>query len=118
MIVTLRIGDADANDDVAQERRIGECMARAPKVVGRMKRDLVYPGFEPFTGKQRRIGAPLGVGRRGREPLAVGGAHDVEVDDQALCRHTARRIEHMCREAGHYRLSLTPRHPYGGAVST
>ena len=46
MIVAGGAGDADANDDVAHERRIGQRHAKAMKVIGGMKRQLVDAGLE------------------------------------------------------------------------
>jgi hypothetical protein len=65
--VPLGIGNADADDDVIEERWIGQREACPPEVVADMERQLVDAALETISREERRVRASLGVGRRGRQ---------------------------------------------------
>ena len=101
MVVAGWIGYANPHDDVAEDGRIGKRNARSPKIVGRMKCELINAGLETGSREERDVGATVDVGRERGDLPAFTALHEMKLDDQALSRSPARCVEHVCRQVCH-----------------
>jgi hypothetical protein len=66
-----------------------------------MEHELVGAGPERRSRQQRRIRAPVGIGRGGQDRLAVPAIETEQIDPDTGCRAAIGRIEDMCRETAH-----------------
>jgi len=101
MVVAGWIGYANPHDDVAEDGGIGKHNADSPKIIARVKRELINAGLETGSREEGDVGATVAVGRERRDPPAFAAVHDVKLDDQALSRSPARCVEHVCRQVCH-----------------
>jgi len=115
MIVAVRIGDSEPNDDDIEKRRIGEPDADASKIVACVERQLVDTGLETIGRDQWLVRPAIHIGNRRIYELCA----KVQIDHDALGGLSVRGIKHMSRNTGHcsYLFKRKPRQPNGGQAS-
>lgn len=106
MVVAGRAGHTNANHDDSQKRRVCQRDAEPMEIISRMKRELVYTGFETVGRDQRGIGSTVGVGRDGRNQSSVSALHQMQLDRNALCRRAACDVENVRGDSRHSQTGL------------
>ena len=73
MVVRRAVGNSEADRHLVEEQRPVSCLAGRPEVVAGEEHKLVGSGCEGPGGKDRCVGAPVGIGDRlgNRAPRAV-----------------------------------------------
>ena len=116
MILPGGIGNADANDDAIEERRIAEREARPPEVVTNMERQLIDAAFQTIARDERRIRASLRVGRRRR--AAAPGRRDAPRRGRPPRESRVPYRARASTTAPCQRVNVRPSTPYGAGGST
>ncbi len=106
MIVLGRIGDTEADRDLVNERRVRKRYTRGAEVRAGMEDKLVDSNGKRRPLEERSGGAAVLVGDDAGE-LSPLRRQRIELDGHPRRGPSARRIEHMGREAAH-RLFVIP----------
>src|SRR5882757_5951763 len=97
MIVPGGVGDAEADHDLIQERRIRQRDTLAGEIAADMKDELIGSGKKRSAFQQGMIAAPIGIGCQ-RQERATGNSgarwvEPVQLDVDALRRPASGGIE-------------------------
>ena len=116
MVMRLRVGDAEADRDDVEERRVGEFCAPTVEIVPGMEDELELARAGVIRTYQRLVGAAVCVGCEISDKLALRSVRQlVKLDPDAFGRSADRDVEDMGRNAGQ---NLLPRRfkrfPRGG----
>ena len=86
MIVAARVGDPEADDDVAEKRRIRAAATPAcAKYAAAVKGQLINAGVDAIAGEERRRCSSVGVGDgRGDQATRATALDDVQLDGTPL----------------------------------
>ena len=94
MIAPLRLGDAEAQQHLVEERRIGKAHAERAKIVAGMEHQLVDARRHRAAVAERRVAAPIIVRHARREQPALAGS-GIKLDLHARGGPSLGRVEHM-----------------------
>ena len=72
MIMRLKVGQAKADRDHVEERRVGQLCAPAPEIVSSMEDELEPPARASSALIERLVGAAVGIGHDIDDELALG----------------------------------------------
>ena len=102
MIMGLGIGDREADRDQVEKGRFGDFYAIGAEIIADMENKFKRADPRRGGGDQRRVGAPIGVGRDFGEKAARAIRADfIELEGDASGGTTAHNIEYMGRKSGH-----------------
>jgi hypothetical protein len=101
MVVLLGIGDAEADRDDVEERRVGELGAPLAEIISRMKDQFELTSARLINTYEWLVGAPVGVGHDISDEFPLKSAFQlVKLQPDAGSRSAARHVEDMGRNAG------------------
>ena len=112
MVMRLGVGDAEANWNDVEERRVRELHAPAAKIVADVEDKLEPARARAIGAYQRLVRAAIRGGRNIGDKRASGSAAQlVKLDTDALSRPADSDVQDMGRHTGHSRPPRRIRRP-------
>ena len=102
MVMLAAVGDADAEDDVTDKRRVWQRLSARSKVFGEAEYQFVNPDRQRSSFEQGLVAATVLVGNDAVQELAFSAFHAKHRHFDPIARQAERGIEHMCSESAHY----------------
>jgi hypothetical protein len=90
-----RVGNAETQDYIVEERRIGEVYSAFSEIISSQESQLVDARNEVVAGK-RILRASILVRDALFENSPLAAADTVQLDDDAFGRLAVDRVEHVC----------------------
>src|ERR1700744_826977 len=107
MVVRAGICDAEAQDDLIDERGIGQLKAARGEIGSRLEHQFVAPRFERIAFEQGRIAATVAVRRRADKSRALVSFQTKQLDRNARTGLSLGGIEYVGGQFSHCQASLS-----------
>lgn len=102
MVMLAAIGDADAEDDVTDKRRVWQRLSTRGKVFAEAEYQFVNPDRQRSSFEQGLVAATILVGNDTVQKLAFSAFHAKQRYLDPIARQAERGVEHMCSKSAHY----------------
>jgi hypothetical protein len=112
MVMRLRVGDAKADWNHIEERRVGYFDAPTAEIVTGVEDELEPAGARLVGAYQRLVAATVCIGHDVGDEVALRSARQlVKLHPNAFRRRASGHVEDMGRDAGQILLPWSPKRP-------
>ena len=102
MVMLTAIGDANAEDDITDKRRVWQRLSARGKVFAEAEYQFVNPDRQRSSFEQRLVAATVLVGNDTVQKLAFSALHAIQRYLDPIAGQAERGVEHMCSKSAHY----------------
>ena len=101
MVVGVRIGNAEADWNLAQEWDRSVCSPDRREIIAQAEDQLVDTGEQGVPGQKGTIGSTFGISAHDVQALSLFalGVDPIELDSHSCRRAAVNRVEYVCGEA-------------------